>query len=100
MAEKPTYEKLEQKEKELTKEAYELRQVEKELRESKEDLRSSQKIFETVLDHLDGIVHASDLETYEVLLPINIQKIFLEMLLESFAGRQYRRIRPVHVLSV
>ena len=67
MAEKPTYEKLEQKEKELTKEAYELRQVDKELRESKEDLRSSQKIFETVLDHLDGIVHASDLETYEVL---------------------------------
>ncbi|MBW1702154.1 MAG: PAS domain-containing protein [Deltaproteobacteria bacterium] len=66
MAGKPTYEELEQKVKELTKEAYELRQVEKELQESEEDLRTSHKTFETVLDHLDGIVHASDLETYEV----------------------------------
>jgi PAS domain S-box-containing protein len=34
--------------------------------ESEENLRTSHETFETVLDHLDGIVHASDLETYEL----------------------------------
>jgi len=37
------------------------------LRKREEDLKTSHKNFETVLNHLDGIVHASDLQTYEVL---------------------------------
>ena len=43
------------------------KKIEVSLRESENDLRTSHKTFETVLDHLDALVNASDLETYEVL---------------------------------
>ena len=42
------------------------KELELSLRQSEKDLRTSHTIFETVLDHIDALVHASDLETYEV----------------------------------
>jgi PAS domain S-box-containing protein len=51
----------------LSQEIEARKSVKSALRESEEDLKTSHETFETVLDHLDGIVHASDLQTYEVL---------------------------------
>jgi len=51
----------------LKQEIEERKKIEVSLRESEEDLRTSHKTLKTVLDHLDAGIHASDLETYEVL---------------------------------
>jgi PAS domain S-box-containing protein len=57
---------LEKANEQLKKEIEERKRVEFTLRASEKDLRTSHETFETVLDHLDAIVHVSDLETYEI----------------------------------
>jgi PAS domain S-box-containing protein len=75
---KEAHDKLEQRVKErtadlekanerLTRGIEERRRVRYQLRESEEHLSTSQRTFETVLDHLDAAVFASDMENYEVL---------------------------------
>jgi len=75
---KEAYDKLEQRVKErtaelvktneqLSREVEERRMIEAALKESEESLRTSQKTFETVLNHLDISVFASDMKNYEVL---------------------------------
>lgn len=58
---------LEKANEQLKKEIEERKRVEFTLRASEKDLRTSHETFETVLDHLDAIVHVSDLETYEII---------------------------------
>jgi PAS domain S-box-containing protein len=57
---------LEKANEQLKKEIEERKRVEFTLRESEKDMRTSHETFETILDHLDAIVHVSDLETYEI----------------------------------
>ena len=60
MAKKPTYEDLEQKVKELEKEALEHKRAEQTLKESHDR-------FVLLLDSLDAAMYVTDIDTYEIL---------------------------------
>ena len=82
MAKKPTYEELEQRVRELEKEAIERKRAEEALRESHETLLA-------VLNSIDADVYASDLKNYQVLF---INKHMQESFGKDLVGKHCYRV--------